>query len=116
MIEPGGNYGWPEIEGISGADGFIDPVQQWDPADASPSGIAVVGDSVYIANLRGERLNEVPLADLGTSTAYLADEYGRLRDVVGAPDGSLWVLTNNTDGRGSPEPEDDRILRFSVAG
>ncbi|MBO0906631.1 PQQ-dependent sugar dehydrogenase [Arthrobacter sunyaminii] len=115
VIEPGGNYGWPEMEGAAGAEGFIDPVQQWAPADASPSGIAVAGNSVYVANLRGERLLEVPLAGLDTSTVYLTREYGRLRDVVRGPDGSLWVLTNNTDGRGNPEPGDDRILRFDVA-
>ncbi|WP_354182401.1 PQQ-dependent sugar dehydrogenase [Arthrobacter sp. UYP6] len=114
VIQPGGNYGWPEAEGIAGSEDFIDPVQQWEPADASPSGIAVAGNLVYIANLRGERLREVPLANPATSTVYLTGEYGRLRDVVVAPDGSVWVLTNNTDGRGSPEPGDDRILRLSI--
>lgn len=116
VIEPGGNYGWPEVEGIAGADGFIDPVQQWEPGEASPSGITVAGDSVYIANLRGERLRTVPLADPGTSTETLAGEYGRLRDAVTAPDGTVWVLTNNTDGRGRPGPDDDRILRLAVGG
>ncbi|MCC3270597.1 PQQ-dependent sugar dehydrogenase [Arthrobacter gengyunqii] len=116
VIQPGGNYGWPEVEGTAGAEGFIDPVQQWAPADASPSGITVVGDSIYVANLRGERLREVPLADSDASTEYLTGEYGRLRDVVGTPAGDVWVLTNNTDGRGSPEPGDDRILRFRVKG
>ncbi|WP_329609228.1 PQQ-dependent sugar dehydrogenase [Arthrobacter sp. ATA002] len=116
VITAGGNYGWPEVEGSAGRDEFIDPVQQWEPADASPSGIAVSGDSVFIANLRGEQLRGVPLADLRTSTRYLTGEHGRLRDVVSAPDGSLWVLTNNTDGRGSPGPGDDRILRVSVGG
>ncbi len=116
VITAGGNYGWPEVEGMAEADGFIDPVQQWAPADASPSGIAVVGDSVYIANLRGERLREVPLPDMDSSTMYLKGEYGRLRDVVAAPDGSLWILTNNTDGRGNPEQGDDRILRLRTGG
>ncbi|MCC3264470.1 PQQ-dependent sugar dehydrogenase [Arthrobacter gengyunqii] len=116
VIQPGGNYGWPEVEGTAGAEGFIDPVQQWAPADASPSGITVVGDSIYVANLRGERLREVPLADSDASTEYLTGEYGRLRDVVGTPAGDVWILTNNTDGRGSPEPGDDRILRFRVKG
>ena len=114
-IEPGGNYGWPEAEGAAdGETGFLDPVQQWEPAVASPSGITVTGGSVWIANLRGERLREVPLTDTGTAVEHLVGEYGRLRDVVTAPDGSLWVLTNNTDGRGSPAPGDDRILRVEV--
>jgi glucose/arabinose dehydrogenase len=114
VIEPGGNYGWPEVEGIAEQDGFIDPVQQWSPQDASPSGIAVAGDVVLIANLRGERLREVPLDDLATSTELLVGEHGRLRDIVVAPDGSTWVVTNNTDGRGAPGPDDDRILTVTV--
>lgn len=125
VIEPGGNYGWPEVEGIardsdqtgddrSGDDAFIDPVQQWEPADASPSGLAVTGDSIIVAALRGERLWEVPLDELGQSTDHLTGEHGRLRDVAEAPDGSLWILTHNTDGRGDPSADDDRILRVPV--
>ncbi|MBP3044229.1 PQQ-dependent sugar dehydrogenase [Arthrobacter jiangjiafuii] len=114
VITPGGNYGWPDVEGIAGEEGFIDPVQQWDPGDASPSGIAVAGGSIFIANLRGERLREVPLDGLDSSTEHLAAEYGRLRDVVTAPDGTLWVLTSNTDGRGTPGPDDDRVLALRI--
>ncbi|MFS0893807.1 PQQ-dependent sugar dehydrogenase [Microbacterium sp. 179-I 3D3 NHS] len=114
VIEPGGNYGWPEVEGIAGREGFIDPVQQWNPDDASPSGIAVAGESIFLANLRGERLREVPLADPGAAHEHLVGEHGRLRDAVVAPDGALWILTNNTDGRGAPRDGDDRILRFGV--
>lgn len=112
VIEPGANYGWPEVEGSAGREGFTDPVQQWAPAEASPSGIAVHGDSLWIAALRGSRLIEVPLDDLGSSNEHWVDEHGRLRDAVSTPDGELWVLTNNTDGRGSPGPQDDRLLRF----
>ncbi|RRO14117.1 PQQ-dependent sugar dehydrogenase [Saccharopolyspora rhizosphaerae] len=110
VIVPGGNYGWPTVEGIAGRPEFTDPVQQWGTADASPSGIAVHGGSIYLANLRGERLREVPLADPGTSTEHFVGEFGRLRDVVVAPDGALRVLTSNTDGRGAPAPGDDRML------
>ncbi|MFZ2510479.1 MAG: PQQ-dependent sugar dehydrogenase [Gordonia sp. (in: high G+C Gram-positive bacteria)] len=85
-------------------------MQQWGPAAASPSGIAVAGDRIWIANLRGERLRAVPLTDLSSSRELLTGA-GRLRDVTVAPDGSLWVLTNNTDGRGRPADGDDRIRR-----
>ncbi len=125
VIEAGGNYGWPEVEGGAGEDGagedgageggsddFTDPVQQWPPSEASPSGMAVTDQSIVIAGLRGQRLHEVPLDDLSTSTQLWAGEHGRLRDVAQAPDGSLVVATNNTDGRGEPGPDDDRLLRF----
>ncbi|MDK1360888.1 PQQ-dependent sugar dehydrogenase [Arthrobacter sp. zg-Y1219] len=114
VIRPGGNYGWPEVEGMAGEDGFTDPVQQWEPGEASPSGIAVAGGAIFITNLRGERLREVPLDDLGSSAEHLTGEYGRLRDAVTAPDGRLWILTNNTDGRGTPGAGDDRLLVLSV--
>lgn len=113
VIEAGGDYGWPEVEGIAGDERFLDPVQQWEPDEASPSGIAIADGSLWIANLAGQRLREVPLDDLSSSSEHLAGEHGRLRDVVAAPDGSLWVVTNNTDGRGDPSSDDDRILRFA---
>jgi glucose/arabinose dehydrogenase len=111
VIEPGGNYGWPVVEGVG--EGFVNPVATWATDEASPSGLAVTDEGVYLAGLRGERLWRVPLtADgVGTPQALLVGEYGRLRAVAVAPDGSLWVLTNNTDGRGTPRPGDDRILR-----
>ena len=111
VIEAGGNYGWPTVEGIANRKGFIDPVQQWDPSEASPSGMAVVGESIFIAHLRGQRLREVPLSELSTSTGHLINELGRIRDAVKAPDGTLWILTNNSDGRGDFRKNDDRIRR-----
>ena len=118
VIEPGGDYGWPDVEGAAGRAGLIDPVQQWAPGEAAAGlldeMLAIAGDTLYIANLRGERLREVPLADPASSIEHLVAEEGRLRDVVVTPDGELWVLTNNTDGRGEPRPEDDRILGFAL--
>ena len=116
LIEPGGNYGWPTVEGPSDDPAFVAPVATWATDDASPSGLAVTDEGVYLAALRGERLWRVPLtADgVGTPQALLVGEYGRLRAVAVAPDGLLWVVTNNTDGRGEPRPGDDRILRVVV--
>lgn len=114
VIEPGGNYGWPVVEGIAGDGDYLDPLQQWPPSAASPSGIAVTDDAVVIANLRGERLRSVPLDDLAAASEWYTGEFGRLRDAVVAPDGSLWILTNNTDGRGDARDADDRILRVEI--
>lgn len=114
IIEPGGNYGWPEIEGAGGEPEYIDPVQQWTPADASPSAIEIHDDTVYMAALRGQRLWEISLDDVGLSNDYLSTHFGRLREVTTAPDGSLWLLTNNTDGVGTPNENDDLLLRFET--
>ena len=120
-IEPGGNYGWPEVEGKApeggrGAERFLDPEVTWSPAQASPSGVAVLGEAVYLAGLRGRRLWEVPIVAGGTSAprSLLDDEHGRLRTLEVAPDGSMWLVTSNTDGRGSPKEGDDRILRLNA--
>lgn len=110
IITAGANYGWPTVEGIATTGGFTDPVQQWEPAEASPSGITHIDGTLFIANLRGQVLRSVPVADPSTSTTYYSGGFGRIRDVTMSPDGKLWFLTNNTDGRGTPGPDDDRIL------
>ncbi|CAM3170868.1 PQQ-dependent sugar dehydrogenase [Streptomyces albus] len=121
LIEPGKNYGWPDAEGRSGKGRFRDPVEQWRTADASPSGIAIAKGSVWMAGLRGERLWRIPLRGAEPSAApqaFLKGKYGRLRTVVAdhgtGGGGGLWLVTSETDGRGSPEKGDDRILRLQV--
>ncbi|MEQ6898351.1 PQQ-dependent sugar dehydrogenase [Microbacterium sp. KR10-403] len=116
VIVPGGDYGWPVVEGIAHDGRFRDPLLQWHTDQASPSGLAAVGDVLYLACLRGERLWRVTTDGdtvVGDPEALLQGS-GRLRDAATADDGTLWVLTNNTDGRGSPRPGDDRVLRFAV--
>lgn len=113
-IEPGRNYGWPLVEGRG--DRFTQPLVTWPTSEASPSGLAIRGDAVYVAALRGQRLWRVPLTGrggAGTPVAMFSGRYGRLRAVAVAPDGSLWVLTSNRDGRGDPVRDDDRILRLT---
>ncbi|MBB5116808.1 glucose sorbosone dehydrogenase [Streptomyces eurocidicus] len=118
LVEPGGNYGWPTVEGKAGKAGFKDPVEQWRTADASPSGLACAKGSLWMAGLRGERLWRIPLRGakpVAEPQAFLKGEYGRLRTVVATDDGGLWLTTSNTDGRGRPGGEDDRILRLEVS-
>lgn len=115
LIEPGGNYGWPVVEGTGGAPSYVDPVVTWATSDASPSGLAVGPDgALYAAALAGRSLWRVPLdgATVGTPERLLQDAYGRLRSVVTGPDDALYVLTSNTF-RGEPAPEDDRLLRIA---
>ncbi|MFJ9425964.1 PQQ-dependent sugar dehydrogenase [Streptomyces sp. NPDC101249] len=116
-IKPGGNYGWPDAEGTSKDAAFQNPIATWHTDDASPSGVAYVGGSIWMAGLRGERLWRIPLK--GTEAAadpqpFLEGEYGRLRTVAAAGGDKLWLMTSETDGRGTPAKGDDRILELRV--
>lgn len=116
LIEPGANYGWPYVEGWAGDPAYTDPLVTWTPDEASPSGIAVTDEGVWMSALRGKRLWFVPLrpdGEPGQPREHLLD-LGRLRTVVMAPDESLWVVTSNTDGRGVPGDLDDQIVRLEV--
>jgi glucose/arabinose dehydrogenase len=116
-IVAGGNYGWPQVEGAGGSPAFRDPLVTWSTDEASPSGAAIAGGSLYVAALKGERLWRIPLdgrGGLGRPQPLFVGDFGRLRHVALAPDGSLWVLTSNRDGRGDPVADDDRIVRIPL--
>jgi glucose/arabinose dehydrogenase len=115
-IEPGANYGWPIVEGATGDPRFVDPVLQWATSDASPSGLAYVDGTFFLAALRGERVWAIYVADDGTASAapWFVGEFGRIRDVAAGPDGTLWFLTHNTDGRGDPRDGDDRLMQVRL--
>jgi glucose/arabinose dehydrogenase len=106
----GGNYGWPIIEGEGQRDGMRPPLLTWTTAEASPSGIAVTADgTVYLAALRGERVWRTSRqGEAMTAPTVFIDGFGRVRDVkvVGS---ELYLLTDNTF-RGTPGPDDDRLI------
>ena len=113
LVEEGGNYGWPEVEGAGGDPEFIDPQLVWPVDQASPSGLAYADGHLWMAGLRGQRLWRIRVSDDGVASqppASVAEDHGRLRTVVVAPDGRLWLTTSNRDGRGDPRPDDDRII------
>lgn len=116
LVLPGKNYGWPEQECSGG--GYEDSVLCYDPA-IEPGGILVYdGDlldirgKLVMTTLRASHLYAVDLQDPGLQTSdIILSGTGRIRDVAQAPDGSLYILTSNTDGKGFPTDDDDRLLR-----
>jgi glucose/arabinose dehydrogenase len=116
LIRKGRNYGWPTVEGRGDTQGgkFTNPLVTWSPTStSSPSGDAILGRTLYVAALQCGCLWQIRLngTKAGKPRKLLAGRYGRLRTVVRAPDGSLWVATSNRDGRGDPKDGDDRIVR-----
>jgi glucose/arabinose dehydrogenase len=122
VIEAGKNYGWPEASGRGGAPRFVDPIADSGANETwAPSGILVPSrgpwrGSLLMTALRGTHLRRLLLA--GPEFTRVSNqevhfrELGRLRDVIQGPDGTIYLITNNTDGRGRPGPNDDRLLRI----
>jgi glucose/arabinose dehydrogenase len=124
LLRRGGNYGWPVLEGRERRAGFAAPLAIYNPSIA-PSGATFVraagsawtGDYLLGA-LRGEHIRRLRFR--GTRVveqeALFRGRFGRIRTVVEGPDGALYALTSNTDGRGSPRRGDDRVLRIVPPG
>jgi glucose/arabinose dehydrogenase len=123
IIEPGKNYGWPAKAGIRGDPRYVDPIaESGATATWAPSGILIPTSgpwrgSVLMACLRGVHLRRFVLASpdfrrVQSQEVYFEGELGRLRDVVQGPDGTIYLLTSNRDGRGRATSEDDRVLRI----
>ena len=140
VVVAGGNYGWPKAVGAPGRAPFRDPLVAWKTPTTPPSGIAFWRNDLFVATLRSEALIRVVVTRAGESpraskdaplSGRAGDNYrverierwfargearpGRLRDAVAGPDGALYVLTNNRDGRGRARDGDDKILRLSPA-
>jgi Raf kinase inhibitor-like YbhB/YbcL family protein len=118
-IQSGGNYGWPTCEGSCSTAGMINPVRQWDVASASPSGLEIVNDWIYMAAVRGSRLWVMKITGANstdTPRAFFNGTWGRLRTVVKTPDGGLWLTsTNNDKNGGTPNTLDNVIVRLKFA-
>jgi len=114
LIRKGRNYGWPAVEGRGDTRGgrFTNPVATFSTSEASPSGDAVVDNRLFVAALGGESLWRMTIKGTRVSKPkrLYNGRWGRLRTVARAPDGTLWIATSNTDGRGSPHAGDDRIV------
>lgn len=114
IIEEGKNYGWPVITGDQKQNGMETPILNSGLDTWAPSGTAFLNGSIFFAGLRGQALFEYDIKNKKL-TAHLKNKLGRIREVVVGPDNSLYITTNNRDGRGIPNSTDDKILRINPA-
>ena len=124
FVEPGKNYGWPDIRGDETKEGMVSPVinagssETWAPTGATFVTHGRWAGSLLFTGLRGQTLYRVILDPNNPRKAeklerLFSRQFGRLRDVVEGPDKALYILTSNHDGRGTPAPDDDRVIRIT---
>ncbi|TLX84518.1 MAG: PQQ-dependent sugar dehydrogenase [Thaumarchaeota archaeon] len=118
IIRAGQNYGWPSHECPSTRE-YQDTLLCYNPS-IEPAGIVYykagkldLENSLVLATLRGNILYQLPTKN-GTITSQkiILDGLGRIREVGEGPDGYLYILTGNTDGKGFPDKNDDKLLRI----
>lgn len=126
LIEAGKNYGWPVVHHRATKEGMVRPLLEFSPAIAPASGSFYRGDlmpfkyNFFFGALRGKHIHRVVLKGpdyrmVELNERLLDGVFGRIRDVVEGPDGALYFCTNNRDGRGWPQWDDDRVLRIVPA-
>ncbi len=135
IIEKGRNYGWPDVMGYcdeSSEAAFCEEHNVKEPIAAWTPTLAVAGithyhhspvpewdNSILMTTLKESELVQLKLSDDGKEvaeeTVWFDNWFGRLRDVCVSPDGKVYLAVSNRDGRGNPNPEDDRIVEFAAA-
>lgn len=113
LLAAGASYGWP-----SAGTGDHRALAALPSTDRAPGGCAVQDGVLYVTSLDGHTLLAANIRSKGSQVVLgafersLTNRYGRLRTVVAAPDGALWLTTSNRDGHGKPVADDERVLRI----
>ncbi|MDF0727402.1 PQQ-dependent sugar dehydrogenase [Cytobacillus sp. S13-E01] len=111
LIKPGKNYGWPVIQGDQVRDGMEKPLFHTGDYTWAPSGMGYYNGKLYVATLRDRRIRSFDLTTKKITVVFL--QGGRMRDIY-IQNSTLYALTNNRDGRGDPQEDDDKMIKFHL--
>tara|TARA_B100000029_G_scaffold483454_1_gene534637 strand:+ start:77 stop:1165 length:1089 start_codon:yes stop_codon:yes gene_type:complete len=118
LIKAGSNYGWPDVQCFSKIQNFVNPLECFDPG-LEPGGIIFysgdkfdIDNQMILASQKATNLFKVQVYDDGVNLDRLLSGVGRIRDVNQGPDGYVYIITTNTDGKAFPAPDDDKLLRI----
>ncbi len=113
-IEAGENYGWPLIEGKQEQEGMVSPLfTSGAETTWAPSGMSFYNGKLYVAALRGTAV--LAFDPASGEQKEIVTGLGRIRDVLADGD-YLYFITNNTDGRGEPQDNGDKLYRLPLSG
>ena len=118
LIKAGSNYGWPEVQCFSKIVNLVNPLECFDPG-LEPGGIIFysgdkfdIDNQMILATQKATNLFKVQINDDGVNLDRILSGVGRIRDVGQGPDGYVYIITTNTDGKAFPAPDDDKLLRI----
>jgi len=118
LIKAGSNYGWPEVQCFSKISNFENPIECFDPG-LEPGGIIFysgdkldIDNQMVLATQKATNLFKVQINEDGVNLDRILSGVGRIRDVGQGPDGYVYIITTNTDGKAFPAPDDDKLLRI----
>jgi glucose/arabinose dehydrogenase len=121
IVERGKNYGWAKISHDMKREGMETPLVEYSPAVAPGSGMFYRGNTFpefknnfLFGALKDQSIIRLVLDGrrIVSQDKLLEKQYGRIREIAEAPDGTIYFSTSNRDGRGKPTKDDDRILRI----
>jgi len=118
MIKAGSNYGWPEVQCFSNNENFVNPLECFDPG-LEPGGIIFysgdkldIKNKMILASQKATILFKAEITENDVNLERILSGVGRIRDVGQGPDGYVYIITTNTDGKAFPAPDDDKLLRI----
>ncbi len=116
LIEKGKNYGWSIISGDERRENMeISKLQSGYDYTWAPSGMLYFKENIFFAGLRGQAIYQAKIEnrEIAKFLAHFKEDFGRIRSINLGPNEMFYIITNNTDGRGTLNEGDDKLIKIN---